>query len=103
MRSCEKRAGGVDLDSTKPFILKLGCKRKINFRSGVVSVLAMGRGILELFSAGKPELEIGSACNELIIYPWTWMYSWCSAYKRLGAPPNTLQSRSPRPADFVHG
>lgn len=103
MRSCEKRAGGVDLGSTKPFILKRGYKRKTNFRSGVVSVLAVGRGILELFSAGKLELEIGSACSELIIYPWTWMYSWYSAYKRLITPPSTSQSRSPHPADFVRG
>lgn len=103
VRSCEKKARGVDLGSTKPFIVKRGCERKTNFRSGMVSVLAVGRGILELFSAGKLELEIGSVCNKLIIYPWTWIYSWCSTYKRLSTPPSTSLSRSPCPADFVHG
>lgn len=71
MRSCEKRAKGVILDSSKPFIPNLGCKRKIIVRSTSVSLLEMVRGILELLNAGKLAPEICSACNEYIIYPGT--------------------------------
>lgn len=39
MRTCEKRAKGVILDSSKPFIPNLGCKRKIIIRSASVSLL----------------------------------------------------------------
>ena len=46
----------------------------------MVSILAIGRGIQALFSAGKLKLEKGIACSELAVYPRTWIYSWCFAY-----------------------
>lgn len=71
MMTCEKRAEGVFLGSSKPFIPNLGCKRKIIVRLASVSLLEMVGGILELLNAGKLVPEICSACNEYVIYPGT--------------------------------
>lgn len=100
MRAREKRAKGVILDSSKPFIPNLGCKRKIIVRSTSVSLLEVVGGILELLNAGKLATEIHSACSEYIIYPGTWMYSWCFIYKRHSTSPSTSQPRSPSSADL---
>lgn len=66
MRTCEKGARGVTLDSSKPFIPNLGCKRKVIVRPSSISLLEVTRVILELLIAGKLALKTCSACSEYI-------------------------------------
>lgn len=66
MKTCEKRARGVILDSSKPFIPNLGCKRKVIVRLSSVFLLEVIRVILELLIAGRLALKTSSACSEYI-------------------------------------
>lgn len=58
----------VILDSSKPFIPNLGCKRKVTVTLSLISLLEVVRVILELLIAGKLQfaLKTCSACNECI-------------------------------------
>lgn len=62
VRTCVKRARGVLLDFSKPFILNLDCKRKVIVRLPSISLLEVVRVILELLNAGKLALETCSEC-----------------------------------------
>lgn len=62
----KKRARGVILDSSKPFIPNLGCKRKVIVRPSSISLLEVIRVILEFLIAGKLALKTCNACNEYI-------------------------------------
>lgn len=66
MRTCEKRARGVILDSSKPFIPNPCCKRKVTVTLCLISLLEVIRVILELLIAGKLVLKTCSPCNECI-------------------------------------
>lgn len=66
VRTCEKRARGVILDSSKPFIPNVGCKRKVIVTLSSISLLEVVRVILELLIAGKLALKTCSPCNECI-------------------------------------